>query len=210
MSLRKSLYKNYIRNSASTSSFMNYSEQNPSERHWVRDWYDPPKVTKDATLLQQIQGNVLGQVGSGPMTPSESTQQPPSVSQSQTPQPPETYGFHIKTWILTEEPQEKKDCANDDDAILHLDKFSYIKTEEGDTQNPAAGSGLTEADIKSAVGGGGVSNNLFANSSAEAYEEKDKAEAEAKAAEVKAEATPKIEELPEEAGADADGDVEMK
>ncbi|GME83850.1 unnamed protein product [Ambrosiozyma monospora] len=201
MSLRKSLYKQYNRSGTASSSFINLADADTGEKHWVRDWYDPPipssleaagAINGFGQLQKHQNGNASGfhLSGSGTglssgMGSTESTPQPQSnggtltavgsqlslagASQSQTPQPYKTYGFKIKTWVMTDsEFQATKDCENEEvDTIINLESFKYgIKKQvakvagEEDEVNEA---GLTEADIKSAVGGGDGGGSLFSN-----------------------------------------------
>lgn len=171
MSLRRSLYKHYSRNSAS-ASFVSFGEQGSGEKHWIRDWYDPPKISKDTNMLPKV-NNMMTPRASGLGTPIESTPQSSTTPQSQTPQPVETYGFKVKTWILSDEPQNKKDCINEEkDTMLPLESNQYQVGEARSTVVTGGDSGLTEAEMKSAVGGPGISNTLFSSSSAQAYKEK--------------------------------------
>ncbi|GMG19951.1 unnamed protein product [Ambrosiozyma monospora] len=201
MSLRKSLYKQYNRSGTASSSFINLADADTGEKHWVRDWYDPPIPSSLEAAgaingfgqLQKHQNGNAGLSGSGfhlsgsgtglssGMGSTESTPQPQSnggaltavgsqlslASQSQTPQPYKTYGFKIKTWVMTDsEFQATKDCENEDvDTIINLESFKYGQKKqvakasgEDDEVNEA---GLTEADIKSAVGGGDGGGSLF-------------------------------------------------
>lgn len=190
MSLRRSLYKHYSRNSASSTSFLGYGDQANGDKHWVRDWYDPPKVSKDANMLSKQNIIIPPSHASAPITPLESTPQTQSSpSQSQTPQPVETYGFKVKTWVITEEAPKFKDCENEEkDTLLPLEKMKYLE-DSVNTKHAAAGeSGLTEAEMKSAVGGPGVSNSLFSSSAAAEYKNGDGSKKDEK---------PKIEEIPE-------------
>ncbi|KAF6006385.1 hypothetical protein HII12_005131 [Brettanomyces bruxellensis] len=183
MSLRRSLYKHYSRNSASSTSFLGYGDQANGDKHWVRDWYDPPKVSKDANMLSKQNIIIPPSHASAPITPLESTPQTQSSpSQSQTPQPVETYGFKVKTWVITEEAPKFKDCENEEkDTLLPLEKNEVSGGFSGE-------SGLTEAEMKSAVGGPGVSNSLFSSSAAAEYKNGDGSKKDEK---------PKIEEIPE-------------
>lgn len=132
---------------------------------------------------------------SAPMTPLESTPQTQSSpSQSQTPQPVETYGFKVKTWVITEEAPNLKDCENEEkDTLLPLEKLKYLEDSVGTKRTAAGESGLTEAEMKSAVGGPGVSNSLFSSSAAAEYKN---------GTESKKEEKPKIEEIPDHVESD--------
>ncbi|VEU19674.1 DEKNAAC100616 [Brettanomyces naardenensis] len=223
MSLRKSLYKHYSRNSASTTSFLNFVDQGTGERHWIRDWYDPPKISKDTNLLPK-QGTVLTRHASGLITPLEATPQPQSsISQSQTPQPVETYGFKVKTWILSDQQVERKECEDEEnDTIIALAQNRYMD-EDGASERNEGGSGLTEAEMKSAVGGAGVSNSLFSSSLAQELKVKNNGDANgSETAEVEPNADNVPEDAPEDSttivtpastvqpGTDAYGDVVMQ
>ncbi|QPG75663.1 hypothetical protein FOA43_003021 [Brettanomyces nanus] len=195
MSLRKSLYTHYNRNSSSTTSFLNYVDQGTGEKHWVRDWYDPPKVSKETNLLPKQQGGLMTRHTSGLITPMESTPQPQSsvsVSQSQTPQPVETYGFKVKTWVITDELVDRKDCQDDEtDTFIPLSAHKYMAEDTTVKQSTGGESGLTEAEMKSAVGGPGVSNSLFSSSAAQEFKQNGESSV-AVAATLDASATPAV------------------
>lgn len=158
MPLRRDIYKKQ-----DNAGFPVASED---EKHWIRDWYDPPKLNKDLTYLQQ-NPNMMASMDATPQ-PVSGTQS--TTSQSQTPQPLRTHGFKIKSWIVSDKANDFKDCEDDDkDAVINLDEYTYIKIEG--TRQTDNGTGLTEADIKSAVGGTGGGNSLFSSSAAHALKE---------------------------------------
>ncbi|KAG7843541.1 hypothetical protein KL942_000637 [Ogataea angusta] len=163
MSLRKSLYKQNLRNTAFP---LNTSDSNIEDRYWIRDWYHPQKVSKETNLSHQ--NTLSAQSPSGVLTPHESTPQPQQyhqLSQSQTPQPLKAYGFKVKAWI-TVERDPYKDCIDeDDDTVLSLKDHPYLSSILASKDFSSNGTGgLTDADIKSAVSGTGDGNRLFSSS----------------------------------------------
>lgn len=123
-----------------------------------------------------------------PATISNSEEQP--SSSISTPQPEEIpEKFMVREWVSTLIPEggaenilaSFKDCEDDDkDAVINLDNYTYIPIQK---DAPAAGSGLTESDIKSAVGGtGNAGSALFSSSAAHAITKDEEAAKEAQEA----------------------------
>ncbi|KAG7872710.1 hypothetical protein KL938_005288 [Ogataea parapolymorpha] len=163
MSLRKSLYKQSLKNTAFPA---NTGDSSIEDRYWIRDWYHPQKVSKETNISHQ---NIISaQSPSGVLTPHESTPQPQQYhqsSQSQTPQPLKAYGFKIKAWIAVER-DPYKDCIDEDaDTVLSLTDHPYLSSILASKDFSSSGTGgLTDADIKSAVSGTGDGNRLFSSS----------------------------------------------
>ncbi|ODV84044.1 hypothetical protein CANARDRAFT_29493 [[Candida] arabinofermentans NRRL YB-2248] len=206
MSLRKSLYKQQQTRSipgSSTSSYVNLTElagsngvggvssssnNDNNAKYWVKDWYDPIKYNNNASS------------SFGAITPVDSNSTPQG-----TPQPSsngtgngngngngngevKTYGYHFKAWVYTSNPNvEFNDCEDDEkDTLIDLSNYGYMSVKSGnsigggDSSNGGVnGSGLTDADIKSAVGGTGGSG-LFSSSAAHAMKEEQAKKEEAK------------------------------
>ncbi|KAG7750863.1 hypothetical protein KL911_004742 [Ogataea haglerorum] len=163
MSLRKSLYKQSLRNAAFP---VNSGDLSIEDRYWIRDWYHPQKVSKETNISHQ--NNMSVQSPSGVLTPHESTPQPQlyhQSSQSQTPQPLKAYGFKIKAWIAVER-DVYKDCIDEDsDTVLSWIDHPYLSSIQAAKDFSSNGTGgLTDADIKSAVSGTGDGNRLFSSS----------------------------------------------
>lgn len=147
MSLRRELYKG--RNATPLTQ-----ANDDGNNHWVRDWYDPPKVSQKDTNLMAATTGAIGVDGTLMNTPRESS--PPgtesvAIGDSATPIsisengsisestsnniPPQLHGFQIKTWIISNKTQDSKDlieyqdcpedCLNDNTILIPLDEFKY-------------------------------------------------------------------------------------
>ena len=176
--MKRSLYKQSLLRNASSSSFtqQNLVDNQQDEKHWVRGWYDPPKL-KDNLNNSNIT-NPNSAMGSVP----PSTTISPATSQSNTPAPMSTYGFKVKTWILADNYEPLTDGPVDD--FIDLNEFPYIRPinkipgagDSGSNDNNA----LTDADIRGAVGGSDLPS--FSSSTAHQMKE-DEVKAAAKSAE---------------------------
>lgn len=176
--MKRSLYKQSLLRNASSSSFtqQNLVDNQQDEKHWVRGWYDPPKL-KDNLNNSNIT-NPNSAMGSVP----PSTTISPATSQSNTPAPVSTYGFKVKTWILADNYEPLADGPVVD--FIDLNEFPYIRPVN---KNPGAGdsgandnNALTDADIRGAVGGSDLPS--FSSSTAHQMKE-DEAKAAAKSTE---------------------------
>ncbi|KAH3660477.1 hypothetical protein OGAPHI_007063 [Ogataea philodendri] len=179
MSLRKSLYK---QSSRAFGSIGNSSDVAIDEKYWVKEWYSPHK-SKDPLVRQQAPTVGSVQSPSGVTTPSELTPQPQQFQsnqpQSQTPQPAKSLRFKLRVWTVTD-TNNFKDCLDEDtDTALDLNSHPYLAGNFGSREAQATGAtGLTDADIKSAVSGTG-DGRLFSSSAAPSIEDQKDAQKDA-------------------------------
>ncbi|ODV96942.1 hypothetical protein PACTADRAFT_48733 [Pachysolen tannophilus NRRL Y-2460] len=178
MSARHSLYGQSLVRSANSFSAVNLMNSGSSERHWIRDWVSPPKrVESSATPNLNSNFSFATPV---PSTNADSTETSTSAG---TPQP--SYDLKIKTWILTDELPDAKDAVVDleeEGDILDLLQYPYSGLKEKTTEARKAennGKGLSDADIRGAVGGGDMLAGFSSSQAQVEKEEKAKLENEA-------------------------------
>ncbi|CCH46776.1 hypothetical protein BN7_6375 [Wickerhamomyces ciferrii] len=140
MSGRQSLYgQSLVRN----ANALNFGIDNSQEKHWKRDWYSPTKSVPVSTNITP----------SATPTPFGDERDTPSLDQQQ-----QNYKFKVKVWTI--DTDYKPIVDGDEEDILDIEEFSII--------NKRDANGLTDADIRGAVGGGeaipGISSNNDASS----------------------------------------------
>lgn len=144
-------------------------------------------------------------------------QTPSTISTPQLEELPKKY--MIREWTSTvimegENTDEKildrfRDCEDDDkDAVIDLDNYTYIPIQMG----VVSGAGLTDLDIKSAVGGTGKAGSaLFSSSTAQSIKKDEEAAKEAQEAKDSLAAdVATTTEKAKESENDVEGDVNME
>lgn len=163
-----------------------------ASKQWVKSWVRPPKkqASNGAATFQIPSG-----ISSGDATNSNTTPQPPATP---------LYEFEVHSWVLVDEvPNQELQLDQDSKDFLDLSQYYYDShgTDTNQTANKTSAGGLTDADIRGAVGGGDVIS--FAGSTAKDTKEDIKSESD--------NATPELEtDAGSEDTKDTDGDIKIE